>query len=186
MATGLSMRHASEAKRIGARRRAVCKKFGVYSASGNGGEYLVMPFAATGRSKPQVPHHAQAGRGWRQAMAGRPTRAIRLLYNEDALRNTKLRGQPVIITEGEPDYGPGAGRVRARSSAGLTGRPRSIPLDATARSTSRSTMPSSELFGTDNLGGERCRSSSRPTATRPARCCCTISRSGSAGRGASS
>jgi twinkle protein len=159
MATGLSMRLAAEAADRGLDAERLQAKFGLYSANGSGGDYLVIPFRRGGELKNRKYRTSlEPGKGGgKQWQDGREKKAIRLLYNEDALRNTKLRGQPVIITEGEPD-------LWALDLAGferIVGWPdgapeESIPLDADSpKYKPLEDAIAAGLFGTDNMGGEK-------------------------------
>jgi twinkle protein len=156
MATGLSMRLASEATNRGLSVELLTS-LGVQSRSGNGGEYLEMPFFRQGKLcnrkyRTSLVPGDSGGKSWQD---GREKKAIRLLYNEDALRRADLKGQPVIITEGEPDAWAAIQAGFARTVGWPDGAPEaSIPLD----SDSPKYQPlddARELFSPENLGSHQ-------------------------------
>lgn len=152
---GLTMRLASEASDRGLDPERLAEKFGVHVGQGNGGDYLVIPYREDGKVKNRkfrtslVPGTG-GGKTWQD---GREKGAKRVLYNIDALKRSDLKGQPVIITEGEPD-------LWALDLAGFQrivgwpdGAPEvSIPLDEDSPKY-RPLEEAMPLFGADNLGG---------------------------------
>jgi twinkle protein len=99
---GLSMGHTAGLASRGLDPVALAAKFGLRSERGAGGEALIIPYLRGGE---EVHHKARTslvmgeggGKQW-QAKTG-----LKLFYNEDVLRRADLKGQPLIIVEGEPD-----------------------------------------------------------------------------------
>lgn len=155
MGTGLSMRLAAEAAARGLDAKRLQDKFGVYSATGNGGDYLVIPFRRGGELKNRKYRTTlKPGQGGgKQWQDGREKGATRLLYNEDALRRPELKGQPVIITEGEPDLWALDVAGYERIVGWPDGAPEeSIPIDSDSPKY-KPLEDARSLFGADNLGG---------------------------------
>lgn len=126
------MRLVTEAKNRGLDPE-VLQKLGVYSASGNGGDALVMPFYREGKTcnrkfRTSLKPGEGGGKQWQD---GRDKGAVRLLYNEDALRRDDLKDLPLIITEGEPDLWAAVQAGYERVVGWPDGAPEvSIPLDS--------------------------------------------------------
>lgn len=151
----LTMRLAEEARDRGLDPDRLVEKFGLHAGQGNGGDFLVIPYREDGqirnrKMRTTLKPGQGGGKTWQD---GRAKGAKRVLYNIDALKRADLKGQPVIITEGEPD-------LWALDLAGferIVGWPdgapeESIPLDGD----SPKYQPLDEampLFGADNLGG---------------------------------
>jgi twinkle protein len=149
------MRLDSEARARGLDPDRLAERFGLVAVQGNGGDYLAIPFYEDGKLRNRkyrttlIPGQG-GGKQWQD---GREKGAKRVLYNIDALKRADLRGQPVIITEGEPDLWAldlaGFERVIGWPD-GAPSEP--IPLDAE----SPKYQPLEDamvLFGADNLGG---------------------------------
>lgn len=152
---GLSMRLANEARDRGLDPERLAEKFGVGTAQINGGDILTIPFFRDGRIRNRkyretlVPG-TSGGKTWQD---GRKKNAIRLLYNEDALRRKDLQGQAVIICEGEPDLWALDAAGYERVVGWCDGAPeQSIDVDEDSPKYQPldDAMP---LFGADNLGG---------------------------------
>lgn len=155
MVTGLSMRLAAEARDRGLDPDRLQQKFGLHSGVGNGGDYLIIPFRRGGeiRNRKYRTTLKPGQGGGKQWQDGREKNSIRLLYNEDALRRADLKGQPVILTEGEPDLWALDAAGYERVVGWPDGAPEvSVPLD----SDSPKYQPLDDaraLFSPDNLGG---------------------------------
>lgn len=155
MATGLSMRLAGEAADRGLDPKRLVEKFGLYSASGHGGDALVIPFRREGevRNRKYRTTLKPGEGGGKQWQDGQDKGGIRLLYNEDALRRSDLKGQPVIITEGEPDLWALDAAGFERIVGWPDGAPEvSIPVDDDSPKY-KPLEDAMDLFRPDNLGG---------------------------------
>lgn len=157
MTKGLSMRLTAEIADRGLDPTRLVEKFGVHAAKGpGGGDFLCIPYRRQGAIKNRkfretmVPGKS-GGKSWQDKQ---DKGAVRMLYNEDALRDASLKGLPVILTEGEPD-------LWALDQAGFSrivgwpdGAPEiSIPIEADSPKYKplEDAMP---LFSVDNLGGK--------------------------------
>jgi twinkle protein len=155
MEKGLSLRLKSEAEARGLDADRLLKKFGVSSGSGNGGDYLIIPYRRGGELKNRkyrtslVPGEG-GGKAWQDSAE---KGATRMLYNEDVLRDPALKGKPVIITEGEPDLWAVDLAGYERVVGWPDGAPEvSIPLDVESPKY-KPLEDAKALFHPDNLGG---------------------------------
>ena len=157
MAKGLSMRLTGEIADRGLDPQRLVEKFGVHSVSGpGGGDFLCIPFKRDGNVKNRkfretmVPGQS-GGKSWQDKQ---DKGAVRMLYNEDALRDASLKGQPVIITEGEPDLWAADLAGFQRVVGWPDGAPEfSIPVDADSPKY-KPLEDAMALFSVDNLGGK--------------------------------
>lgn len=157
MVKGLSMRLTAEATARGLDPQRLADKFGVHSDTGGGGEVLVIPFFRGGELKNRKRRTTlEPGQGGgKQWQDSQDKGATRMLYNEDALRRSELRGQPVIITEGEPDLWALDLAGYERIVGWPDGAPEvSIPVDADSpKYKPLQDAVDQGLFGSENMGG---------------------------------
>jgi twinkle protein len=157
MVKGLSPRLEQEAAERGLDPGHLRQRFGLHSANGSGGDYLVIPFLREGevRNEKYRTTLKPGEGGGKQWQRGQDKGAIRLLYNEDALRREDLKGQPVIITEGEPDLWATDFCGFERVVGWPDGAPEvSIPLDADSpKYKPLEDAIEAGLFSVENLGG---------------------------------